>query len=65
MYGVHAATTTIPMLADFWFGVGVANPNKMQLMVIYGAYFAFPALIALTMACTRIPFPSDKKRKTV
>ncbi|KAF6255027.1 hypothetical protein COO60DRAFT_1537625, partial [Scenedesmus sp. NREL 46B-D3] len=63
MYGVHAATTVVPMLADFYYGQGRNSPQKEQLCLIYGTYLVFPLLIALTMACSRIPFPSDKKKK--
>ena len=63
MYGVHAATSTIPALADIAYGAGTQNPNQTLLLAIYGAYFVMPALIALTMARTRIPFPTPKKKK--
>ena len=63
MYGVHAATTVIPMLADFYYGQGKHNPQKELLCAIYGTYLVFPLLIALTMAFSRIPFPAEKKKK--
>lgn len=63
MYGIHAATTVVPMLADFWYGAGAANPQKELLMGIYGSYLVFPLLIALTMAFSRVPFPIAKKKK--
>eukprot|EP00879_Flechtneria_rotunda_P005752 GHRR01006053.1.p1 GENE.GHRR01006053.1~~GHRR01006053.1.p1 ORF type:complete len:169 (+),score=7.73 GHRR01006053.1:597-1103(+) len=65
MYGVHAATTVVPMLADFWYGQGRHSPQKELLCLIYGTYLVFPMLIALVMAFSRIPFPTDKKKKTV
>ena len=63
MYGVHAATTVVPMLADFYMGAGKSNPHKEVLLAMYGAYFVLPLLIALTMAFSRIPFPAEKKKK--
>jgi ABC-type phosphate transport system permease subunit len=63
MYGVHAATTVVPMLADFYYGQGRHNPQKELLCAIYGTYLVFPLLIALTMAFSRIPFPAEKKKK--
>lgn len=63
MYGVHAATTVVPMLADFYYGQGRDNPQKELLCAIYGAYLVFPLLIALTMAFSRIPFPAERKKK--
>lgn len=63
MYGVHAATTVVPMLADFYYGQGRHSPTKEILCAIYGTYLVFPLLIALTMAFSRIPFPAEKKKK--
>ncbi len=63
MYGIHAATSTIPMLAEYAYGAGAKNPHKTTLLAIYGCYCAFPLIIALSMAMTRIPFPADKKKK--
>jgi hypothetical protein len=63
MYGVHAATTVVPMLADFYYGQGRHSPQKQLLCGIYGAYLVFPLLIALSMAASRIPFPAEKKKK--
>jgi hypothetical protein len=63
MYGVHAATTVVPMLADFYYGQGKDSPQKEVLCLIYGTYLVFPLLIALSMACSRIPFPAEKKKK--
>jgi hypothetical protein len=63
MYGVHAATTVVPMLADFYYGQGRNNPQKELLCGIYGIYLVLPMLIALTMAFSRIPFPAEKKKK--
>ena len=46
MYGVHAATTVVPMLAHFWAGPGAAaNPARGALVAIYAAYLAVPLLI--------------------
>lgn len=64
MYGVHAATTTLPMVADFAYGAGAANPQKASLLAMYGTYTAIPLIIALHMALSRIPFPAHKKKKT-
>jgi hypothetical protein len=50
-------------LADFYYGQGRHNPQKELLCAIYGAYFVFPLLIALTMAFSRIPFPAERKKK--
>jgi hypothetical protein len=63
MYGVHAATTVVPMLADFYYGQGRNSPHKEVLCMIYGTYLVIPMLIALTMAFSRIPFPAEKKKK--
>jgi ABC-type phosphate transport system permease subunit len=63
MYGVHAATTVVPMLADFYYGQGRNSPQKEVLCMIYGTYLVIPMLIALTMAFSRIPFPAEKKKK--
>lgn len=63
MYGVHAATTVVPMLADFYYGQGQNSPTKETLCAIYGTYLVIPLLIALTMAFSRIPFPAEKKKK--
>ncbi|GBF96209.1 hypothetical protein Rsub_08754 [Raphidocelis subcapitata] len=63
MYGVHAATTVLPMLAEFHHGGGAANPQKGALLAMYGAYAAVPMLLALDMAVSRVPFPAAKKKK--
>ena len=64
MYGVHAATTVVPMLAEFWAGTeAAANPARATLCAIYGAYLIIPLLIALDMAARRIPFPAQRKKK--
>ena len=63
MYGVHAATTVLPMLAEFQLGAGAANPKKGALLAMYGAYAAVPMLLALDMAMRRVPFPAAKKKK--
>jgi hypothetical protein len=63
MYGTHAATTVVPMLAEFYYGKGQTNPQKEVLCLIYGTYLVFPLLIAFSMACSRIPFPAEKKKK--
>ncbi|KAF8061061.1 tmem97 [Scenedesmus sp. PABB004] len=62
-YGVHAATTVVPMLADIWAGAGAGNPQREALGLIYAAYLAFPLLIAASMAASRVPFPADRKKK--
>jgi hypothetical protein len=62
MYGVHAATTVVPMLAEFY--ADKANPKRGELMAMYGAYFVVPLLLALDMAARRVPFPAARKKKT-
>jgi hypothetical protein len=65
MYGVHAATTVLPMLAEFAYSPeGAANPQRGALLAIYGAYAVIPMLLALNMAVSRVPFPAAKKKKT-
>ncbi|KAI8470014.1 MAG: transmembrane protein 6/97 [Monoraphidium minutum] len=65
MYGVHAATTVLPMLAEFAYSPeGAANPKKQVLLAMYGAYAVVPMLLALNMALCRVPFPAAKKKKT-
>lgn len=61
MYGVHAATTVIPMLAEFQAS---DNPQKASLLAMYGAYAAIPMLLALNMAASQVPFPAARKKKT-
>jgi hypothetical protein len=64
MYGVHAATTVLPMLAEFAYSEeGRTNPKRTELLAIYGAYAVIPMLLALNMAASRVPFPAAKKKK--
>jgi hypothetical protein len=63
MYGVHAATTVLPMLAEFQYGAGAGNPQKGALLAMYGAYAAVPMLLALNMVFSQVPFPAAKKKK--
>lgn len=69
MYGVHAATTVVPMLAEFHHGDGgraAANPQRALLLAMYGAYLVVPLALALDMALRREPFPAagaSKRRK--
>jgi hypothetical protein len=63
-YGTHAATTLVPILAELAFSpLGRSNPNRGQLLLIYGVYLAMPLAIAVSMALSRIPFPSERKKK--
>jgi hypothetical protein len=64
MYGAHAATTLVPILAELAFSVqGKANPKRTELLAIYGAYLLIPLAISVSMATARIPFPSERKKK--
>jgi hypothetical protein len=64
MYGAHAATTLVPILAELALSdLGKRNPQRGQLLMIYGAYLAVPLAIAVSMAASRIPFPSERKKK--
>lgn len=63
MYGVHTATTLVPILAEFAYGGGRSNPKKGALIAIYATYAIIPLLLALQMACCRVPFPAEKKKK--
>lgn len=64
MYGAHAATTLVPILAELALSEqGRANPKRAELLAIYGAYLAMPLAIAVSMAAARIPFPSERKKK--
>lgn len=66
MYGAHAATTLVPILAEIAFSEqGRANPKRAELLAIYGAYLAVPLAIALSMASARVPFPSPGRKKKV
>lgn len=63
-YGAHAATTLVPILAELALSAaGRANPRRTELLAIYSIYLAMPLAIALSMAGSRIPFPSARKKK--
>ncbi|KIZ02554.1 Transmembrane protein 97 [Monoraphidium neglectum] len=64
MYGVHAATTVLPMLAEFHLASHITAAQKQALIAMYGAYAVIPMLLALNMALCRVPFPAAKKKKT-
>lgn len=64
MYGAHAATTLVPILAELAFSdEGRGNPRRAELLAIYGCYLAVPLAISVSMAAARIPFPSERKKK--
>eukprot|EP00798_Chlamydomonas_sp_ICE-L_P018166 gene18166-24598_t len=62
IYGVHVATTMIPILGDFMMSF---SPPKWQLAAIYSPYFFIPLMLAIRMAAMENPFPcsSSKKKK--
>lgn len=63
MYGAHAATTVVPMLAEFWSHA--ANPGRWSLVAMYGTYALVPLLLALDMARRpdADPFGGARKRR--
>lgn len=62
MYGVHVATTLVPILADI-----IAGPeggrHKTTLAAIYLPYFVLPLALALRMAVMADPFPQSESKK--
>lgn len=62
IYGVHTATTLVPILGDILFGPN-SGPHSLALAGIYIPYLIVPALLAWRMAACENPFPSRKSIK--
>lgn len=57
IYGIHVATTLVPILGDFIS----YSPPKWPLAAIYVPYFIIPLAIAIRMAVMEDPFPNAPK----
>uniref|UniRef100_A0A7R9VI65 EXPERA domain-containing protein n=1 Tax=Chlamydomonas euryale TaxID=1486919 RepID=A0A7R9VI65_9CHLO len=57
IYGVHTATTMIPIFGE------ILTVGNYQLAGIYAPYLVVPLLLATKMATTKTPFPPSSKPK--
>jgi hypothetical protein len=57
IYGVHVATTVLPILAEIAFSKKNSLKEKRVLFCCYSPYFIIPALFASYLASHPIPFP--------
>ena len=56
-YGVHTATTLVPILAEILAAESIPSPAaRAQLFLIYLPYLVIPAMIAILLALEEKPF---------
>ncbi|GIL60429.1 hypothetical protein Vafri_15020, partial [Volvox africanus] len=62
VYGVHVATTMVPILVDILFSPS-AGPKRATLALIYLPYLIVPLLLVVRMLAIAKPFGDDRKRR--
>jgi hypothetical protein len=63
VYGVHTATTLLPILSEIWHSPKVPSTEaRMQLLAMYAPYGILPAACATWMALSPLPFGKQKTR---
>lgn len=58
VYGIHTATTLIPILGEILFVL-----NNIKLALIYAPYFILPLAIAIKNVLYKDPFPFSRAKK--
>jgi hypothetical protein len=61
IYGVHVATTLVPILSEFIFTPFLTETEKLTLVGFYYPYFLIPAMLALYLAYPE-PFKRQSKK---
>lgn len=59
-YGIHAATTLVPIMTAHVSGPQ-ASPFPVKVCLMYFPFFLVPMLLAVYMAVTPLPFPVHNK----
>jgi hypothetical protein len=61
-YGVHVATTLVPILAEIVFSSYLTDAEKLTLVGFYYPYLLIPAMFAVFMALNPLPFGKTEKK---
>ncbi|QDZ26098.1 DUF2781 domain-containing protein [Chloropicon primus] len=64
MYGIHTATTLVPILGSLWLNsdAKLSDVERLTLTGIYLPYLVMPLLLALKMLASKAPFGEDKSQ---
>lgn len=64
VYGVHTATTLLPILLEIYESTAVPSPAaRAQLLLLYAPYLLLPAACAVWMALSPQPFGQPGKSR--
>lgn len=62
IYGIHVATTLIPILSEFYTSRRLRNSERQMLMSFYLPYLIIPFIFAMYLAINPFPFPYRKSK---
>ena len=65
IYGVHVATTLIPILSEFLLERRLREDERYILLSFYFPYFLIPVLLTIVLATNPFPFPYKTRRVKV
>lgn len=63
VYGVHVATTVLPILSEFFNSNKLSNSSRWILIGFYFPYFLIPFLFAFILIITPYPFGNPQRRQ--
>ena len=63
VYGIHVATTVLPILATIVFSSYNTTSEKLLLTSFYAPYFIIPLVLAIYMILYEDPFATKDKKK--
>lgn len=62
IYGVHVATTLLPILSEFYTNKRLLPSERNQLLAFYLPYFFIPLIFSIVLSVDPYPFPYRKSR---